>query len=1089
MAAPYLNNLDPASAEVGVDPFANVVLEILDPVLGVNAASVIITLNGTVVWTGDAAADPVNFPTAKVVIADGFKYTVNPATMLAPGTNTVAVYAEDTAGAPLNTNYSFTTGGVTYGFTTSLGDILTRVPMAAWYLDFVKKSNLATNPIIANRFPPPQIPASLEGVAYEPFELAPGDQLTVSTPIGAQLESANAEPYALSDGDTLELRIDGGYTQEFTLSGLTAGAATAEEVARSIHATIRKARAAISSSQTKVTIFSKSLGDDSQVYISGGTAASVLGFDTNPITGPVSGDDGEQTVEFTADAATVDSGNTATFPLVNGDTLDVKVNGGGTQVITFVTDQFADIGAALATEVADVIAAGLLDGGAQATGGGSKVQIFSSTFGTASSIQVTGGTANAAGKLNFTTVAQTGGGDFANLALASTVEVRDYLNGTPLAQALATEAAEGLRLRLTVTAREKIACSGTAAIALGLNSSGRLTSGSAEPYSITKGQTLKVKVDGGTEQTLVLNPLGPQDTQSLAAEAVVDLLNLVLSGATAYAVESGTKVAIVSNALTTPSTVEVTGGSANPELDFALATSSGVGISELSVTEAGAGEDIELMLFDISASGFDWAKVWVKGNFERTLVWDSALAFVAPGWAVTEAKSASPGSGIDDVWTISLAHTADFESDELMHVEVQAETLGADSLSETYYFVVEDVRRPSVAKITVRRPDKLRVKFSEPMNQTASDVSSALYTRDVSGRISYHATVNVGGTPYTNVVEAPVASFATTDVGAFLGSIAARNAPNNGCWEILQRISTTMVQVDAELVDEAPADPAKETPPSVYVTPYRINRVAPAEGVIQPSFQPIIISASSVPSSAIPTGDEAARYVDLELHDALSPSLDYQLELVLIEDPAGNVIGSTHTFTSWQPFAVTGRAFDLWEMLPLKNRNEDKSGDLERFVRCFDEAAQVMLNDVDRFGRLLDPWACQEEAVDPLLAHLGNPLSFVSSLSMDRKRDLLPILVPMYKQRGTAGGIEDAVRFFLNKTVTVVPWNIPADTWVLGESLLGYDTYVGPSQSFVRYSFFLEHTAALTDSDKSIIREIIEFIRPAHTHFVGFQLV
>jgi phage tail-like protein len=989
----------------------------------------------------------------------------------------------------LDTSYTFDTGGVTYSFTTSLGDILTRVPMAAWYLDFVKKSNLATNPVIANRFPPPPIPASLEGSVYEPFELESGDVLTVGTPIGASLESAIAEPYNLSDGDTLELRIDGGYTQEFVLSGLTAGAATAEEVARSIHATIRKARAAISSSETKVTIYSKSLGEDSQVYVSGGTAAAILGFDTNPITGPVFGADGEESVEFDAVAAKVDSGNTAAFDLDDGDTLDVKVDGGVTQTITFSIDQFADIDVALVGEIIAVINDQLNGATASGAEGDSKVRISSHTLGTGSSIQVTGGTANAAGKLNFPTSIETGSGDFVDLWQATAVEVRDYLNAS-LTLSEASIAAEGLRVRITTAARERVICSGSAALALGIASSGRVTSSNAEPFRITKGQTIKVKVDGGPEQTIVLTPHGTLNTQDLAAEAVVDLLNFYLSGATAYTSEDGTKVAIVSNSTTTPSTVEVTGGSANPEMAFPEnSEGSGVGISDLSVSEAGADEDIDLMLFDITSSGFDWVKIWVKGNFERKLIWDSALAFTEPGWTVTESKSPSPGSGVDDTWSISLAHSTDFTSDELMYVEVEAETLGADSLSTVYYFVVEDVRQPTVVKITVRQPDVLRVRFSEPMNQIASDSSSSLYTRDVSGRISYYETINVGGTDYDNVVEAPVASFATTDVGAFLGSAGARNSQNNGCWEILQRISTTMVQVDAELVDEEPADPQSETPPSVYVSPYRINRVDPPAGTIQPSFQPIVIDATAVASSAIPTGDEVGRYVDLQLHDALSPELTYQLELVLIEDPAGNLIGSTYTFTSWSPYDVEGREFELWEMLPLKNRDEDKTGDLERFVKCFDEATKVILYDIDRFGRLLDPWACQDEAVDPLLEHLGNPLAFVSSLTLDRKRDLIPILVPMYKQRGTAEGIEDAVQFFLNKTVVVKPWNIPADTWVLGESLLGYNTYVGPSQSFVRYSFFLEHTVTLTDSDKSIIKEIVEFIRPAHTHFVGFQLV
>jgi hypothetical protein len=81
------------------------------------------------------------------------------------------------------------------------------------------------------------------------------------------------------------------------------------------------------------------------------------------------------------------------------------------------------------------------------------------------------------------------------------------------------------------------------------------------------------------------------------------------------------------------------------------------------------------------------------------------------------------------------------------------------------------------------------------------------------------------------------------------------------------------------------------------------------------------------------------------------------------------------------------------------------------------------------------------------------------------------------------------VSFFIGKTVTVVPFDIPTTTWTLGVSLLNYNTYVGPSMSRVRYSFYVDHTESLTAEEMSRIREIVEFVRPAHTHFIGFREV
>lgn len=73
-------------------------------------------------------------------------------------------------------------------------------------------------------------------------------------------------------------------------------------------------------------------------------------------------------------------------------TLQIKVDGGGTQTITFTSGDFASYAACTAQEVVNKINASLT--GALASVSSNKVKITSNTFGSTSSIEIVGGTAN-----------------------------------------------------------------------------------------------------------------------------------------------------------------------------------------------------------------------------------------------------------------------------------------------------------------------------------------------------------------------------------------------------------------------------------------------------------------------------------------------------------------------------------------------------------------------------------------------------------------------------------------------------------------------------------------------------------------------
>lgn len=108
--------------------------------------------------------------------------------------------------------------------------------------------------------------------------------------------------------------------------------------------------------------------------------------------------------DFRAANRQVVTANTAPFALANNDTLIVKVNGGAAVTITFTNAQFANIAAATRQEVRDAIIAGLGAGMATADSFPNNTVSISSTrtvYDGNTSIEVVGGTANAAGKLNF----------------------------------------------------------------------------------------------------------------------------------------------------------------------------------------------------------------------------------------------------------------------------------------------------------------------------------------------------------------------------------------------------------------------------------------------------------------------------------------------------------------------------------------------------------------------------------------------------------------------------------------------------------------------------------------------------------------
>jgi phage tail-like protein len=224
--------------------------------------------------------------------------------------------------------------------------------------------------------------------------------------------------------------------------------------------------------------------------------------------------------------------------------------------------------------------------------------------------------------------------------------------------------------------------------------------------------------------------------------------------------------------------------------------------------------------------------------------------------------------------------------------------------------------------------------------------------------------------------------------------------------------------------------------------------------------------------------------VDLDLDTEMTADASYRVTVSGVTDRFGNPVQPPHDaadFVGFRPPRPAARRFELWPMLSKHNRREDATGDLRRFIACLQEVLDLLLAEIDRFPDIFDIERAPAPFLDLILLDLGNP--FLFDLDELAKRRLASVLVEMYRQKGTAIGIQNAIRFFLGIDIIAITM-FAGSTLILGESELGVDWELGPSDRFARYAFNVEVDVVLTPVQRRHLRAIVEYLKPAHTHFV-----
>jgi len=277
--------------------------------------------------------------------------------------------------------------------------------------------------------------------------------------------------------------------------------------------------------------------------------------------------------------------------------------------------------------------------------------------------------------------------------------------------------------------------------------------------------------------------------------------------------------------------------------------------------------------------------------------------------------------------------------------------------------------------------------------------------------------------------------------------------------------------------------------------PKLVAAQATAQRVVQLGFDEEVLVTDPTAFYVVPVGLPAVpvvpvsataqgTVVTLVLDTEMTPDVAYQVTAAGVTDLRDNPVlppDDAAMFTGFRPPPPAARRFDLWPMLPRHNRRADATGDLYRFIACLQEVADLLLAEADRYPDIFDLERAPEPFLDLVLRDLGNPFPF--DLDVLGKRRLASVLVEMYRQKGTAVGIENAIRFFLGIDITAIT-AFTGTTLVLGESELGIDWELGPSDRFARYAFNVEVDEPLTVTQRTQIRAIVDYLKPAHTHFV-----
>lgn len=204
-------------------------------------------------------------------------------------------------------------------------------------------------------------------------------------------------------------------------------------------------------------------------------------------------------------------------------------------------------------------------------------------------------------------------------------------------------------------------------------------------------------------------------------------------------------------------------------------------------------------------------------------------------------------------------------------------------------------------------------------------------------------------------------------------------------------------------------------------------------------------------------------------------------------------------------------SLNLQQLIPPYDFRIDSTGDLERFIgKTTDPPGQpdegilqpvldLLWDEHLRWRDQADVDLADEDSVNAMLADLGNPFSVALGQPLNRRRLLVRVLVDVYRTKGTATGLRDVIRALTGLEIVRIISPATLAGFTLGVHVLSQTGtplptdpnltdlgFLGSGPGFVRFSFQIEVDRVLTSDEQEILTEIVQLVKPAHTHFMGF---
>lgn len=638
----------------------------------------------------------------------------------------------------------------------------------------------------------------------------------------------------------------------------------------------------------------------------------------------------------------------------------------------------------------------------------------------------------------------------------------------------------------------------------------------AQPYALMEGDELLIAVDGGPTVAVVFDP---HDFVDITEATAIEVALVLATSLNATAVEEDGHVRIVSNTTGLTSSLQIRGGRAQSVLVFGTGLAQGTqgqwsmvlgheapgevwtmeNGDHVTVRQFGEFDDTLAIrirgevLFRGGPDDFQWR---VGASTAGWTEWIEDRGQDVPGWPRRMSLNdiVLNVAGLAGIWNFDLILELLGPGGTPTDIEIPVAWLDFVSFETAPGDIFLGNRLPY--------PDQIAIPAANPslrfsiITTTVSSIDTSTVEILVNGQVAFQSGAFVApfDGPLSSVVDPAGPASRSADFVVDLTGVLSLASE-----QPVTVLVNAQTFAGAALADQYTYITADTMPPSLtsvvpidllhalvtFSEPVKMSGTGTA---LDPTAYTVTsASAPAVPLTVIAVETVGVSTVLVTFDQAQTMGAHYVLHAEGVEDLQGNAVNDiTVEWVGYRPPQPAGRRFRLWDFITNFHKAADITRDLRKIILCFQDISDHLLALIDEWPSVWDIDRAPEPLLDVILAELGNPFQF--SMDLGTKRRLVGLLTTVYRQKGTAAGIINVVRFFLGLDISITPVNIRENFWLVGFNYLGVNTFVAPGKGDPAwYSFWIDSPVLLTDEQREQIFSIADYMKPAHEHILGIR--